>query len=162
LLFHWARVESSAGEVGHVDGTGAMNFLAADDLPVSKVGSSVDEESVIVRSFAPLDYDAFVAEVNDSDRKWLIIAKDPQQPELILDADAFCRAVMRESERVDPLAFCKKLLIIRDAGYTLGQVLLDLKNAPSEITKEIVLVWNPSERRIITGSDVLGLLFKGV
>jgi len=157
-----AHVESSEGEVGHVEGTGAMNFLAADDLPVCKVGSPVDEESVIARSFAPLDYDAFVAEVSDSDHKWMVIAKNPEHPELILDADAFCRSVMRESEQVDPLLFCKKPLIIRDAGYTLGQVLLDLKNAPSEITKEIVLVWNPSERRIITGSDVLGLLFKGV
>lgn len=157
-----AHVESSEGEVGHVEGTGAMNFLAADDLPVSKVGSPVDEESVIARSFAPLDYDEFVAEVSDSDHKWMVIAKNPEHPELILDADAFCRSVMRESEQVDPLLFCKKPLIIRDAGYTLGQVLLDLKNAPSKITKEIVLVWNPSERRIITGSDVLGLLFKGV
>jgi len=154
-----AHVESSEGEVGHVEGTGAMNFLAADDLPVSKVGSPVDEESVIARSFAPLDYDEFVAEVSDSDHKWMILA---EHPELILDTDAFCRSVMRKSEQVDPLLFCKKPLIIRDAGYTLGQVLLDLKNAPSKITKEIVLVWNPSERRIITGSDVLGLLFKGV
>ena len=43
-----------------------------------------------------------------------------------------------------------------------GQAFLDLKNAPSEISKEIVLVWNQTDRRIITGSDVLGLLFKGV
>lgn len=63
---------------------------------------------------------------------------------------------------VDPLSFCKEPLIIREFGRTLGQALMDLKKAPTKVTKEIVLVWNPTDRRIITGSDVLGLLFKGV
>ena len=162
-----AHVESSEGDIGHVEGIGAMNFLAADDLPVCKVGSPVDEDSVILRSWqdGPITsraYDAFVAEVNDSNRKWMIIAKDPQHPELVLDADAFSRSVMRESEPVDPLVFCKKPLVVREAGQKLGQMLLNLKHAPNEVTKEIVLVWSQSERRIITGTDVLNLLFKGV
>ena len=162
-----AHVESDEAEVGHVEGTGAMNFLAADDLPVSKVGSPIDEESVIIRPMQEgqvdvRNYDDFVAEVNSSSFKWMVIASDAQQPLLVLDADAFCRSAMRGSEPVDPFTFCRKPLILREAGYTLGQALLDLKNAPSEITKEVVLVWNQAERRIITGSDVLDLLFKGV
>ena len=100
--------------------------------------------------------------VNGSYCKWIVIASDSQHPLLVLDADAFCRSVMRESEQIDPLSFCMKPLIIREVGRTLGQAFLDLKNAPSEISKEIVLVWNQTDRRIITGSDVLGLLFKGV
>ena len=162
-----AHVESDEGEVGHVEGTGAMNFLAADDLPVSKVGSPVDAASVMIRpaqegqvSFQ--NYDDFVAEVNGSSFKWMVIANDSQHPLLVLDADAFCRSVMRGSEQVDPLPFCKEPLIIRESGRTLGQALMDLKNAPNKVTKEIVLLWTQTERRIITGSDVLGLLFKGV
>ena len=162
-----AHIESDEAEVGHVEGTGAMNFLAADDLPVSKVGSPIGDESVILR---PLqngqvdvqDYAYFVAEVNDSSFKWMVIANDAEQPLLVLDADAFCRAAMRGSEPVDPLSFCKEPLIIRQSGRTLGQALMDLKKAPTQVTKEIVLVWNQTDRRIITGSDVLDLLFKGV
>jgi len=162
-----AHVQSGEGEVGHVEGTGAMNFLAADDLPVSKVGSPVDEESVIILPMQDgqisfQKYDDFIAEVNGSSCKWIVIASDAQQPLLVLDADAFCRSVMRESEQVDPLSFCMEPLVIREAGYTLGQALLNLKDAPNKITKEIVLVWNQTGRRIITGSDILGLLFKGV
>ena len=100
--------------------------------------------------------------MNGSSCKWLVITDDSKQPLLVLDADAFCRAVMRESKQVDPLAFCKEPLTIREAGYTLGHALMDLKKAPAKVTKELVLVWNQTERRIISGSDVLGLLFKGV
>ena len=162
-----AHVESGKGEVGHVEGTGAMNFLAADDLPVSTLGSPIDEESVMTRqvqeglvSFQP--YDDFVAEVNGSSCKWMVIVNESQHPLLVLDADAFCRSVMRASEPVDPLPFCKEPLIVRNAGCTLGRALMDLKNSPAEVTKEVVLVWNQTERRIISGSDVLSLLFKGV
>lgn len=162
-----AHIESDEAEVGHVEGTGAMNFLAADDLPVSKVGSPVDAASVMIRPVQNgqvdvQDYDDFMAEVNDSSFKWMVIANDSEQPLLVLDADAFCRSAMRGSEPVDPLSFCKEPLIIRESGRTLGQALMDLKKAPTQVAKEIVLVWNQTDRRIITGSDVLGLLFKGV
>lgn len=162
-----AHVESDEAEVGHVEGTGAMNFLAADDLPVSKIGSPIDEGSLIIcpiqdGQVAFRNYDDFVGKVNGSSCKWMVVASDPQQPLLVLDADAFCRSVVRESEPIDPLAFCKEPLIIRESSRTLGQALLDLKKAPDKVAKEIVLVWNQTERRIITGSDMLDLLFKGV
>ena len=162
-----AHVESGKGEVGRVEGTGAMNFLAVDDLPVSKVGSPVKEDSVIVQpvkdgkvSFQ--DHEQFLAQVKNSDCKWMVIASDAYQPLLVLDADAFCRSVLRESKPVDPLAFCKGPLVIKEAKYTLGRALMDLKEAPDEVTKELILVWTKTERRIISGSDVLKLLFKGV
>ena len=162
-----AHIESGKGEVGHIEGTGAMNFLAADDLPVSKLGSPIDADSVIVQpverggvSFHP--YESFVEKVNGSSCKWMVISNDSNEPLLVLDADAFCRSVMRESEQVDPLSFCKEPLVIGEAGYTLGRALMDLKKAPAEVTKEIILVWSGTERRIISGSDVLSLLFKGV
>jgi len=162
-----AHVESGKGEVGRVEGTGAMNFLAVDDLPVSKVGSPVKEDSVIVQpvkdgkvSFQ--DHEKFLAQVKDSDCKWMVIASDAQQPLLVLDADAFGRSVLRESKPVDPLPFCKEPLVIKEAKHTLGRALLDLKEAPDEVTKELILLWTKTERRIISGSDVLKLLFKGV
>jgi len=162
-----AHIESGKGEVGHVEGTGAMNFLTADDLPVSKLGSPIDAASVIVQpvekggvSFQP--YESFVEEVNGSSCKWMVISNDSNEPLLVMDADAFCRSTMRESTQVDPLRFCKEPLIIREADYTLGRALLDLKKAPTEVTKEVILVWNGTERRIISGSDVLSLLFKGM
>jgi len=162
-----AHVETNEGDIGHLEGIGAMNFLAIDDLPVGQAGSPISEKNVIVRSLqegkiSSDDYEEFVAEVNGSGQKWMIIAKDPLKPELVLDADGFCRAAMRESDSIDPLAFCKKPLVEHNTGCTLGQVLIKLKNTPSEITKELILIWNQSERRIITGSDVLDLLFKGV
>ena len=162
-----AHVESGEAEVGHVEGTGAMNFLAADDLQVSKVGSPIDEESVIIRPVQDSqvnfqNYDDFVTEVNGSSCKWMVIASDSQQPLLVLDADAFCRSVVRGPEPVDPLSYCMKPLVIRESSRTLGQAMLDLKNAPDKVTKEVALVWNQTDRRIITGSDVLELLFKGV
>jgi metal transporter CNNM len=56
---------------------------------------------------------------------------------------------------------------VRDAGRPPGLELARLvvrPEAPHDdvIDEDVILVWTPAEKRIITGSDVLGRLLRGI
>jgi hypothetical protein len=58
-------------------------------------------------------------------------------------------------------------LIVRDTRQPLGRVLSRLTVRPERpgddvIDEDLILVWAPGARRIITGSDLLGRLLRGI
>ena len=81
LLEHHARVGES--EVGRVEATGAVNFLALDDLPVGHEGEPIDPESIIrlpfekgrpvFPAFSPTADDDFLKRIAAPDKKWITI-----------------------------------------------------------------------------------------
>lgn len=170
------HIESDGAEIDFIEGRGALNFLDIDDVPVTDEGEAVDPGSVVnlptkvdlplipeVSSLA----DPFVSMINASGRKWVILADNEGKPQLVLDADAYLRAVMSEPAAVDAYAHCHRPIVVSDPSSPLGHVIGRLKSgmesdSDAAIDKDIVLVWTDDVKKVITGADLLGRLLRGI
>lgn len=170
------HIESSTTDIARMEGRGALNFLAIDDVPVSEEGELLDENSMITLPFEnsiPLfpeirgdASDDFLARVNRSAKKWVVILDPSGEPGMVLDADGFLRDALFEKRPLHPLSCCHRPIIVRDPDVHLGEIIPRLKVDPEQegddvIDQDILLLW-AEEKRIITGSDILGRLLRGI
>jgi len=175
VLRHHAR--SAESEVGRLEATGAINFLALDDLPVASEGESLDPRSIVslpMKDGCPLfpafersPDDPFLRRLEASGKKWVVITDESGEPRCVLDAHALLRSALFGGETFDPAAACHHPLIVREGTRPLGRVLDRLTVRPEYpgddvIDEDMIRVWTPTERRIITGSDILGRLLRGI
>lgn len=172
------HIEAEEAEVEAIEGIGALNFLQIDDLCVTKEGEPVDPSSVIalptnldlpvLPEYKANSSDDFLIKVNQSGHKWVILTDENEKPHLVLDADGFLRAVLfSDSAEVKPYEFCHRPILVTDHTIPLGDVVSELRvgkdaHCDSVIDHDIILVWSDTERRIITGADILGRLLKGI
>lgn len=170
------HVVSGVTDLDHVEGRGALNFMDLDDLPAGEEGEPLDPLSVVelpVSGQHPLfpefersPEDPFVKRLLVSGHKWTVIVDPAGRPRLVLDADGFARGLMKEDHRFDPLHFTSRPIIVEDPSTPLGEVVDKfwiVPDSPSDdvIDHDVILVWGP-QRRIITGADLLGRLFRGI
>ncbi|MBI1177405.1 DUF21 domain-containing protein [bacterium] len=171
------HMQHDKGEVDEVEGIGAVNFLSLDDLPVSEEGEVLDQHSVIAIPFdagrpvfpeiQPHTEHPFIRDVQRSGKSWVVIT-DPQGiPRLVIDANKFLRAVLFKHIALSPYAFCHQPVIVEDPRVPIGDVLGQLKVNPEHasddvIDQDVILVWGEKQKRIITGSDILGRLLRGI
>jgi hypothetical protein len=175
LLRHHAGSDDT--EVGRLEATGAINFLALDDVPVGAEGEPLDPQSIVglpTRQGRPVfprfersPEDPFLRRLEASDKKWVIITDESGEPRFVLDAHAFLRDALFAGETFDPGAACHRPLIVTDARRPLGRVLGRLTVRPERpgddvIDEDLILVWTRTEKRIITGADILGRLLRGI
>jgi hypothetical protein len=172
------HIKSDLAEVDFIEGRGALNFLDIDDISISLEGELVHPESIIqlptnidLPIFPTIHKDhgddEFIRKVNASGEKWVIIADPSGEPKLLLDSDAFLRAVQFQDFPIDPYLFCHRPIVIRDLKRSLGDVIIDLKfgmdpSSDSAIDNDIVLLWTPDLKRVVTGADILGRLLHGI
>jgi len=170
---HMLAAES---EVDRIEAIGALNFLSIDDLPIEQEGVPIDHESIIqlplrdgLPHFPPFKKsadDPFLQQVNASGKAWVVIADERNQPHLMMDADGFLRHALFTDEPTDPEDHCHRPVIIRDRKAPLGSVIAQLRfdtTSPGDhiITYDTVLLWTDVPR-LITGSDLLGRLMRGI
>lgn len=164
-------------EISAVEATGAINFLALDDLPVSQEGELLDPRSVIPLPFRdgrpvfpavePSPRDPFLRRLAASERKWVVLTDEAGEPRAVASAPNLLRAALFTPGSFDPARFCHHPLIVRDPRRPLGQLLQRLTVQPEKpgddvIEKDLILVWTPGQRRIVTGSDLLGRLLRRI
>ncbi|MDJ0848963.1 MAG: DUF21 domain-containing protein [Myxococcota bacterium] len=169
-------VASPTTEISRVEGIGALNFMALDDLSVLDEGVQLDPESVlelpeqggrpVFPAYEASRSDPFLRRVEASGRKWVVLVSPRGEPMLVLDADAFLREVMLGEGTVEPGGYCHRPIVIRDPLTKLDRVLprlrMERRHVGDEVIDEdLILVWGP-ERRIITGADILGRLLRGI
>jgi len=175
LLQHHARDTNT--EISKVEATGAINFIAFDDLAVRQEGEPLDPKSIIRLSFEngfPV-FPAFKREVDDpflhqlaeSGKKWIVITDFSDVPHFVLNSHAFLRGSLWGQDELNFREFYHRPLIVNNGSQPLGKVLSQLTVKPEEpgddvIDEDLILVWTAKERRIITGSDILGRLFRGI
>jgi len=170
------HIEAEESEIDRLEGIGAMNFLALDDINVTQEGEYVDPDSLIslpTKEGVPVfpEYessaqDSFLLDVNSSGKKWVIIIDEQEQPCMVLNANAFLRSALFEVEPTNPHIFCHRPIIVKDTGTLLGKVLSALKVYPKTemddvIDNDIILIWS-DQKRVITGTDILGRLLRGI
>jgi hypothetical protein len=171
--------EPAAHEVDWVEGMGALNFLALDDVTVAEAGEPLDALSVIALPLkAPKQTtielpdvtlgidDPFVKEVDRSGHKWVILTDPDGEPRLALDVDGFVREVLVKGPEAIVAQHCHRPVIVLDPTMPLGHVIGRLRAAgrgrdDDVIDYDVVLLWG-DEPRIITGADILGRLLRGI
>jgi len=170
---HMAADES---DIDDVEGAGAINFLALDDVPISKKGEPVDPESIIALPVAkghPIfpgfnrqAEDPFLRRVQVSEHKWVVITDENGGVTCLLDADGFLRSVFFGSGPCDPLNFCHYPVVVDRPDLPIGKLLRRLRRNSTAteadvIDHDTILLWG-DEKRIITGADILGRLLRGI
>lgn len=163
-------------EVGRVEATGAINFLALDDLAVRHEGETLDPRSIIALPvengrpqfppFARTTDDPFLRTLEASGKKWVVLTDPEGEPRFVLNAHLFLRDALF-GDQFDPWRLCHHPLILRDGSEALGRVLGRLSVRPEKpgddvIDQDMILLWSPEEKRILTGADLLGRLLRGI
>lgn len=172
-----AHIAADETDVDRVEGTGALNFLALDDIPVTREGEPLDPSSVVELPLAGDDLDLpvippgqippFLRSVHDSGHPWVILVDPGGDPRYALDADGLIRATVLDHGPVDTRAFCHVPILVTNAEARLGDFLglLEhhvIKRGDDVVDHDIILVWTSDHRRIITGADILGRLLRGI
>ncbi len=163
-------------EVDRLEAIGALNFLTMDDLLVEAEGVPVDPESIIglparegMIRFPPFEksaHDPFLKRIDASGKSRAVITDEAGEPRLVLDADGFLRHALFSASPTDPLAFCHRPVVIRDPSESLGAAISRLRfdaqpSADHIVTHDSILLWTESPR-LITGTDLLGRLLRGI
>jgi metal transporter CNNM len=171
-----ARAAASGGDIGKLEATGVQNFLDLDDVSVTDEGETVHAQSIIslplrtgrcvLPPFERSPDDPFLQRVNASGKKWVIVTDPGGEPTFVLDAHHFLRDALFDEPGKPQAVFWHRPVIVRDMRVRLGEVIGRLTVVPERpdddvIDNDLILVWG-AQRRIITGSDLLGRLLRGI
>jgi hypothetical protein len=170
------HIISSDSDIDHVEGRGALNFFAMDDVQTKKEGEVIDPKSIISIPFkygfpkfpeiTSSTEDPFLLKLQASGKKWVVLADSSYEPRIVLDSDSFIRAALFEPQSFNPLLHCHRPIVIKNPETSLGEVITRLKVLPKKIgddviDQDIIIYW-ADEKRIITGADILGRLLRGI
>lgn len=170
---------STGTEINRTEGTGALNFLMMDDVRIVDEGSILDPQSIIklhfkgdkpcFPEFRRDPSDPFLQQVQSSGKKWVVLIDEFDRPRIAIDADGFLRSALFEGRLFEPLEYCHPPTIIASPDTKLENVIRRLKVYPLHeeddvIDLDLVIYWVEGEKnkRIITGSDILGRLLRGI
>lgn len=171
-----SHIDSPEADLGRVEGVGALNFLAMDDRLVVEESLPLDPRSVIVLpagpsglTFPPVHSDSedpFLRQVHASGQKWVILVGPDGEPHWALEAHRFLRSALLDGDSPNPLRFCHRPIVIRDAMAKVEAALealhRNVESSPKDvIDSDVVLLWG-QERRILTGADLFGRLLRGI
>lgn len=170
------HMDESGTEIKKVEGQGALNFLAIDDLPVYHEGEVLHEDSLIEMPFEndrvifpdikPDINDPFLRKLIKSDRRWIVIIDKEGKPRKVINSDNFIRDLFFKGESFNPYRHSYRPVVTYDPKASLGSVLPGLYVNPEHrqddvVDNDVIIVW-AKEKRIITGSDLLGRLLRGI
>lgn len=171
------HAEDRGSEMGRLEAIGALNFLDLDDVAAREEGEPVDPLSVIelpvvnnrplLPRFARSPDDPFLARLDASGKKWVIFTDAAGQPCLVLDAHHFLRDALFEKGPPKPEAYWHRPIVVADPKTRLGDVIGRMRVTPEHaeddvVDNDLILVWGPQHKRIITGADLLGRLLRGI
>lgn len=172
ILHH--HIHATESDVGHVEGRGAINFFALDDLLVTEEGEPIDPKSIlklpmagdqiVFPAFSSSAEDPFLKKIQSSGKRWVVLVDRHDKPVYTLDCVSFLTAALFDPEPVDPMDHCHRPVVVKDRNTPLSDILGQLESAPGDddnIRQDVILLWG-KEQRIITGSDLLGFLMRGI
>ncbi len=170
------HVKAAVPEVGAVEGTGALNFLELDDIPIANEGEELDPSSIIALperggepdfpAFARSPDDPFLRRVHQAGKKWVIVTDPSGRPCLALDAHRFLRDALFAREAPDPRRYAHRPIVTSEPHTPIGNLLCLLHVRPRTeeddvVDDDVILLWG-RRKRILTGADLLGRLLRGI
>ena len=170
------RSAASGGDIGRLEATGAQNFLDLDDVLVCDEGEQIHSQSIIslplahqrsvLPKFDPSPDDPFLRQIYASGKKWVIVTDPEGEPVFVLNSHHFLRDALFDELDTDPFTYWHRPIIVRDMKTRLGEVIGRMRVVPERpgddvIDHDLILVWS-EQKRIITGSDLLGRLLRNI
>ena len=171
------HMQAHGSEITRVEGRGARNFLELDDILVQHEGQALAPDSVITLDFEagrpvfpaiePRTDDAFLRRLNRPGRSWMVVIDPEGEPRTVIRVADFTREALFAPERFDPHHHCHHPLVVRDGSHRLGSLVSHFRVRPASsgdtvVGDDVILLWTDSQRRILSGSDILGRLLRGV
>ncbi|MFC2044320.1 DUF21 domain-containing protein [Chloroflexota bacterium] len=170
------QADSLETDIGQIESRGVLNFLAIDDLLVEAEGEIIDPKSIVRLEFSdnkpifpPIKAsisDEFLKLIHLSRKKWVILVDSENNPKMVLESDSFLRDALFNGKSFNPYSYCHRPIILYNRKTTLGDAIPLLKVKPIRhgddvIDEDIIILWS-DEKRVITGSDILGRLLRGI
>ena len=170
------HIDGHGNEIDHVEGRGAINFFTVDDLSILQEGEIINKYSIVALpmengklifpDYKPDMEDSFLKKVNKSGKNWIVLVDVNNFPQLVLDADALIRSAVFSKKIIPIEKFCYEPIIITNPKISLGILIKKLKenievHSDLPLEKDVIIFWG-KQKRIITGSDILGQLLKGI
>ncbi|MCC5857523.1 MAG: DUF21 domain-containing protein [Ectothiorhodospiraceae bacterium] len=169
------HMDATDSEIDRVEGQGALNFLELDDVPLAEEGEPVDPNSIlqlpfdgdrpVFPSFRSSADDDFLQAVNRASKTWVVITDDCGTPRLVLNADGFIRDAIFGAHLLKPYAYCHRPIVTRDPEATLGSLIQRYRVRPGRaediVDDDVILLWG-MQPRIVTGTDIMGRLLRGI
>ena len=167
-------------EVSAMEGTGALNFLELDDVPIANEGEELDPRSILTLpvtggdpefpAFARSPDDPFLRRVHEAGTKWVIVTDPSGKPCLALNAHRFLRDALFAAATPDPHRYAHRPVITAEPGTPLGELVCLLRVRPRTdqddvVDEDVILLWGKDKnksKRIVTGADLLGRLLRGI
>lgn len=171
------HIRDDSSDVSHVEGRGALNFLALDDRKLKDEAEALHPESILslpftderaqFPAFDATGSDRFLRAIHQAHHTWIVITDERRRPRLVLNANRFLRAVLMEPAPVDPSSFCHEPVVVTDPNTELESILSNLQLRPwlpgrKPLHPDLVLLWTASDKRVLTGVDLLEYLLRGV
>jgi len=154
--------------ISETESKGIINFLQLDKFALKNLGSAIEATSIMqIKAengevqFPKLntnEFESFLQKINNSSRKWIIITDNNDQPLYVLNSLALAKDLAKNKEISCLLDYCHKPLVYKSGEHPFLDVMEPLHN---ELSK-VILVWQESNRRIITNRDALRLILKGI
>jgi hypothetical protein len=110
--------------------------------------------------------DPFLRQVNEADRKWIIIVDPAGTPRLALNAHRFLRDALFAPTSPDPRRYSHRPVFTTQPTTPLGELVCLLHVSPRTeqddvVNDDVILLWG-KRKRIVTGADLLGRLLRGI
>lgn len=177
LMIMLARqAQSGQSDLSFIESLGAVNFMKMDDIALEEEGNIINPQSIIALpvenglpvfpEFIKNSSDPFLQQVYASGEKWVVITDLDWKPVVGINTDQFLKDVLYGQKTIHILNYCHRPIVITEHGVKLGQVITQFKVRPEipgddVIDHDLILFWG-EQKRIITGADILGRLFRGI
>jgi metal transporter CNNM len=170
------HMEATESDIARVEGQGVLNFLDIDDVSLAEEGEPIDPDSVLQLEFdderplfppiAPKPDDGFLRAVNRSGKSWVVIVDPAGEPKLVLGSDDFLREALFAPDGFNPYRHCHRPILVRDPKTRLGELIHRFRLRSGEggddiVEDDVILLWD-ERPRVITGTDILGRLLRGI
>jgi metal transporter CNNM len=170
------HMEAAESDIARVEGQGALNFLEIDDASLADEGEPIDPDSVLRLEFdderplfpplSPKTDDEFLRAVNRSGKSWVVIVDPAGEPRLVLSSDDFLREALFAPDGFNPYRHCHRPILVRDPKTRLGELIQRFrlrsgKGGDDIVEDDVILLWD-NRPRVITGTDILGRLLRGI
>lgn len=170
------HIESSGTEIEKFEGIGALNFLKMDDLSITEEGEQVHPKSIFklglnldlpqIPNLKDDNFPNFLNQVIDCPRKWAVFLNEEDFPVLVMNTDAYIKSYYSNNLK-SQFQHCHRPVVFESINAKVADIAFKL-NVESEhleddvIDNDVVLLWSKEHKKIITGTDILGRLFRGI
>ena len=170
------HMQAAESDIARLEGQGALNFLEIDDVPLDQEGEPIDPASVVTLPFrdgrpvfpevTPDPKDPFLCRINRSGKSWVVVVDEASRPQLVISADDFLREALFSPQRFNPRRHCHRPIIVehgqRRLGDLIGRFHVRSDDSGDDIVEDdVILLWG-DQPRVVTGTDILGRLLRGI